>query len=129
LRLKLDENLGKACAALLLRSGHDVSTVFEQGMTSASDEDVLEACRREKRGLVTLDLDFANTVRYRPAENEGIAILRLPRRCGREHLEAAVAALVEGLTRTDLGGKLWIVQPGLIREYEDETSATWKPAR
>ncbi len=124
LRLKLDENLGKACAELLLGAGHDISTVFEQGMTSASDEIVLEACRREERGLVTLDLDFANPLRYRPAENEGIAVIRLPRRCARAHLEAAVTVLVGGLARAPIRGKLWIVQPGLIREYQDESTAS-----
>ena len=124
MRLKLDENLGKECAALLSRAGHDVSTVFEQGMTSASDEVVLETCRREERGLVTLDLDFANPLRYPPAENEGIVVIRLPRRCSRGDLEAAVSTLAEGLVRSPIKGKLWIVQPNVIREYQGGSAAT-----
>lgn len=124
LRLKLDENLGKACAAVLSRAGHDVSTVFEQGMTSASDEVVLGTCRHEERGLVTLDLDFANPLRYPPAENEGIVVIRLPRRCSRAHLEAAVTTLAEGLVRSPIKGRLWIVQPEVIREYQGGNDTT-----
>ena len=122
MRLKLDENLGRSRVALLERAGHDVAAIYGEQLTSAPDEAVLAACKREKRGLVTLDLDFSNPLRYRPGEQEGIAVIRLPRRCSHGHLEAAVAALEEGLATRPLSGKLWVVQPGLIREYQEERS-------
>lgn len=52
MKAKLDENLGRSCAAMLAASGHDVSTVPEQGMSSWADEQVLGAAREADRTLV-----------------------------------------------------------------------------
>jgi hypothetical protein len=65
---------------MLVAAGHDVSTVTLQRMESEPDAAVIEACRREGRALVTLDLDFANPLDYRPSEYAGIAVLRLPKK-------------------------------------------------
>lgn len=47
MKLKLDENLGLRCRQLLADAGHDVATVVEQAMMSATDRDLIEACRVE----------------------------------------------------------------------------------
>ena len=80
MKLKLDENLGVRCADLLAEAGHDVATVPGEGMCSASDLESIRVCRDEERCLVTLDLDYANTLRFRPSDYRGIAVLRLPAR-------------------------------------------------
>jgi len=46
-KLKLDENLGRRCIDLPTAAGHDVATVAAQSMTSASDIELIEACRTE----------------------------------------------------------------------------------
>jgi predicted nuclease of predicted toxin-antitoxin system len=76
-KLKLDENLSERGRALLAASGHDVSTVTLQGLQSATDDALIEICQREGRAIVTLDLDFANPMRFHPGEYPGIAVLRL----------------------------------------------------
>jgi predicted nuclease of predicted toxin-antitoxin system len=121
MRLKLDENLGQQSAQLLRRRGHEVATVHDQGLQSAADADLLEECRRERRGLVTLDLDFANPLLFRPSQFEGIAVLRLPSRPSHTDLIAAVETLAGGLDRDAIRGKLWIIQRGRVREYQEET--------
>ncbi len=78
MRLKLDENLGRRGRELFERAGHDVATVAAQRLTSAADREVIEACRREGRCLVTLDLDFANPLRFKPSDYPGISVTRLP---------------------------------------------------
>lgn len=118
MRAKLDENLGRACVAALVASGHDVSTVSQQQMCSSSDEEVLEACRREGRTLVTLDLDFANPLRYPPLGTAGIAVVRLPVPATPGLLTAAIASLDAALASRSIDGRLWIVQPGVVREYQ-----------
>lgn len=81
------------------QAGHDVATVVEQGLQSASDPDVIEVCRAEGRCLVTLDLDFSNPLRFNPADYSGIVVLRLPARPTPEDLTDAVQTLIGGLER------------------------------
>ena len=123
MRIKLDENLGKQCVELLHRVGHEVATVPEQGLCSAPDSGIIEACRTEGRCLVTLDLDFGNPLLFRHSDYRGVALLRLPPRSTPTDLTAAVRTLMTGLERENIEGKLWIVQPGRIREYRPEDDA------
>ena len=79
---------------------------------------MIETCRREGRALVTLDLDFANTLDYRPSEYAGIAVLRLPKKTTPEDLAQTIETFTKGLEQNLLAGKLWIVEKGRIRLYQ-----------
>jgi hypothetical protein len=119
-RLKLDENLGIRCADLLRSADHNVTTVAEQNLCSSTDKKLLETCKAEKRCLVTLDLEFANPIIFNPAETEGIAVLRLPRKPTPEDLLDTIRTLIGGLSQKEIRGKLWTIQRGRIREYQPE---------
>lgn len=97
-----------------------MATVQSQSLTSASDRDLIALCRAESRCLVTLDMDFSNPLVFRPWENSGIAVLRLPRKPTDEHLWACCRTLIRGLQRSDINQKLWIVETERIREYRPE---------
>lgn len=118
MRLKLDENLGRQHADIFRTAGHDVSTVYQQDLTSASDAEVYDACRSEGRALVTFDLDFANPVRFDPGATAGIVVLRMPRHPTRADLGQVADRLLEALARSDPRGRLWIVERDRIRQYE-----------
>lgn len=120
MKLKLDENLGQLGAELLGEAGYDVATVLEEGLAGVSDQDLIDQCRREGRALVTLDLDFANPVRFPPDDYPGIAVLRLPGRFTMSRLAELLHTLNWGLARDNLTGRLWIVQPGKIRIYQPD---------
>ncbi len=49
MKLKLDENLGSRAVELFAQAGHDAATVASEGLFSATDEDLIEICRRERR--------------------------------------------------------------------------------
>lgn len=123
MKFKLDENLGAWAAAPLMQLGHDVSDVRRQGLGGSPDLRVIKACGSEGRCLVTLDTDFANPMRFPPADYHGIVVLRIPGRADSSAILESVRTLAGAL-----GGKsepiprqegfLWIVQPGRVRIFE-----------
>ncbi|HKR65520.1 MAG TPA: DUF5615 family PIN-like protein [Thermoanaerobaculia bacterium] len=120
MRFKLDENLDPRLARWLATIGHDAETVRDERLGGANDEDVFAAALREKRCLVTLDLDFSDPLRFPPNESAGIIVLRVPVpsiTMIRLLLEQAISHVgVEELT-----GRIWIVEPGRVRIWE-----SWK---
>jgi predicted nuclease of predicted toxin-antitoxin system len=115
MRFKLDENLGSRSSRLFPEAGHDVETIFDEGLSGARDEIVFETCIREGRCLLTLDLDFADIVRFPPHKAYGIAVLRLPHTASLNLLEQSVRELLNMLDTEPIPGRLWIVEPGRIR--------------
>jgi predicted nuclease of predicted toxin-antitoxin system len=123
LRLKLDENLAARGLDLLLQAGHDVTTVQQQGLTSASDSHLLRVCAAEERGLVTLDLDFANTLLFNPRDHAGIVVLRFKGKVTRSELRRRFLLLIEGLSRGTVAGCLWVVDSRRIRIFDPTEDA------
>ncbi len=121
MRLKLDENLAGHGRELLEAGAHDVSTVVEEGLCSSEDRRVYEACQAEQRGLVTLDLDFANPFIYPPEPVSGIMVLRLPDKPSHADLLAALRVLVAALAKDDSRGHLWVVNSRQVRVCRPET--------
>ncbi len=119
MRLKLDENLGARGCRVLEDAGHEVATVPEQALTGATDTELLGHRASEDRALVTLDLDFANPLRFRPSQFPGIAVLRMPAKPTADVLDLLVRTLAQGLAKEPLHNKLWIVEPARIRFYEE----------
>jgi len=105
---------------MIAAAGHDVASVADQGLEGSLDGDLLEYCRAEGRCLVTLDLEFANPLVFLPSRYPGIAILRIPQKASATDLLMLIETLMEALKSEVLIGKLWIVEIGRIRVYEEE---------
>jgi predicted nuclease of predicted toxin-antitoxin system len=120
MRFKLDENLGSSCRKALEIEHHDVSTVLQQRLSSAIDEHLAEVCKSEGRVLVTMDLDFANILRFPPEKGPGIAVLRPSGKITESALNLLMRTLVAAVRNMEIKGKLWVVEPGRIRVHDSE---------
>ncbi len=121
MKFKLDENFGSRTQHLFQAYGHDVQTVRTQGLQRSSDAHLFEVCRVEQRCLVTLDLDFADVLRFPPSLTNGIVVIRLPRNPSLALLEQLVRQFLQTLAHTSIERRLWIVEPSRIRIHESET--------
>ncbi len=114
---KFDENADPRWRIPLEQAGHTVSTVAEEKLRGESDATIAAVCRSLDMCLLTLDLDFAQTTAYPPADFQGIIVLRHPRPTLKGML--ALVQQVVFLLRTESPrGRLWIVEPGRVRIHE-----------
>jgi hypothetical protein len=117
---KLDENLDPRIGLVFAEGGHDVETAVSEGMSGSSDDELYNVCCRERRTLITLDLDFANPLRFPPEGTAGIIVLRPPvpsLPLIRTTIGGALAHIKSG----QVDGRLWIVEPGRIRVHDSRS--------
>ena len=76
MRIKVDEDLPRAAAELLLVRKFDTATVAEQGMGGFKDAALWDAVQTEQRFLVTADKGFGDIRSYPPGTHAGILLLR-----------------------------------------------------
>lgn len=122
MHFKIDENLPVEIAVLFTQAGHNAETVFDENLTGTDDRRVYEACQKEGRALITLDLDFADTRRYPPGESAGIAVIRASIQ-EKGHVLALIARMLPALADEELDKHLWIIDESVIR-IRGETSGT-----
>ncbi len=81
---------------------------------SRHDEALYQICKIEGRILVSLDLDFSNTIRFPPQGTMGLVVLRGPDQLF-PAMRVLVETLIDALDRESPAGRLWIVEPGRLR--------------
>jgi predicted nuclease of predicted toxin-antitoxin system len=75
-KFKLDENLDARLASILVDAGHECDSVRAEGLGGKSDVELFATCAAERRVLITLDLDFAEPLRFPSAKTAGTIVLR-----------------------------------------------------
>lgn len=120
MKFRLDENFGTRTQQLFLAAGHDVQTIRDQRLQGCSDRHLYEVCCTERRCLVTLDLHFADVIRFPPAQANGMVVIRVPRNPSLALLEQLVRQFLQSLTQMQVEKELWIVEIGRIRIHQSE---------
>jgi len=121
-RFKLDENLPRLARSRLATLGWDIQDVHEEGLVAATDLELQTACERERRILVTLDTDFADTRRYDPARSPGVIVLR-PTNQSIQSCLGCLDVAVRALKTETIEASLWIVEPERVRIRDYPTGA------
>lgn len=104
---------------VFLQAGHDAETVLQEKLSGASAQTLYEACVREDRCLLTLDIDFADVLRFPPHRTAGIVVLRLPKNPSLQLIESLAADLLRFQKLQPFRGRLLIVEPRRARIHED----------
>lgn len=68
MKFKLDENLPVSSAAILAGAGHDVDTAGQEGLSGATDAEVVAAATAAGRVLVSLDVGLGDIRAYPPLD-------------------------------------------------------------
>lgn len=76
MRFLVDENLSRRLPELLAAYGHDAVHVADAGLRSASDDEVLQAARRNDRILISADTDFGTLLAMERAEGPSVILIR-----------------------------------------------------
>lgn len=97
--------------------GMNAHSVLEENIGGAPDESIADICRKEKRVILTLDLDFADIRAYPPAHHPGLIVLRL-RRQDKHSVLAMIPRILELLKTEEVHQKLWIVDESRTRIFE-----------
>jgi len=95
-----------------------MATEPEENLSGTSDQRLFEICQAENRCLVSLDMDFADILRFPPGLSKGIVVLRPPQNPTPALLSQMVLLVLEILKRESVDGRLWIAEPGRIRVHE-----------
>lgn len=114
MKFKIDQNLPIEAADLLAAAGHDAMTVYEQSLSGAPDDRIVDVCKLEERILITADLDLSDIRRYPPSQTPGYMVLRLPRQ-SKQALLDLLAKAIPMLAARPIDGRLWIVEPDRLR--------------
>lgn len=122
MQFKLDENLPRLARDRFVALGWDVHDVHDEGLVAAADAELQAACERERRILVTLDTDFADTRRYDPAKSPGVIVLRPGTQAIQSCLECLDVA-IRALKAETIEASLWIVEPQRLRIRDHPTGA------
>lgn len=120
MKFKLDENFGTRTQQIFRSQGYDVKTVRDEDLAGCSDQQIYEICCSEQRCLVTLDLHFADTVRFPPDKSSGIVVIRVPQNPSLVLLERLINQFLAAHKKMPVTKELWIVEVGRIRIHQTE---------
>ncbi|MCU0326674.1 MAG: DUF5615 family PIN-like protein [Spirosomaceae bacterium] len=116
MKFKLDENFGNRTKNIFLNAGFDADTVLDEEINGFPDNDIYNTVIKENRTLVTLDLDFSNTINYPPETTKGIIVVRPPHPISLKTLETLINQLITHIKKeNNPDGQLWILELGRVR--------------
>ena len=113
MRFLIDENLPFSLIRLLQESGHDVFDVAASALRSSPDETLWRFAARQKRILVTKDLDFPFPhIRPYPL---GLILIRVPDTFTGRQITRLFSNTLESIKPKNFESHITVIAPGQIR--------------
>jgi len=76
IRILLDQGLPRTAAKILHKKGWDVFHTGDIGLSAATDRDILEFARKDRRVVITLDADFHAIIAVENAGSPSVIRIR-----------------------------------------------------
>lgn len=77
IRFLLDANISPSTANFLSSLGYDAKSLLAENLGPISDEEVVHLAKKQKRMIITHDLDFGEIYHFREKGQTGILVLKL----------------------------------------------------
>ena len=77
LKFLADENISPHTSAIVREKGYDIQNVDEAGLSGLDDEKIVNYAQKQKRIILTFDLDFGEMYYFGETTKVGIIVLRI----------------------------------------------------
>ncbi|EKE06395.1 MAG: hypothetical protein ACD_19C00014G0009 [uncultured bacterium] len=77
IKFLLDANLSPKTSKYLTKLGFDSKSITEEKLGYLKDSEIIKITKKEKRIIITFDLDFGEIYHQKESGNMGIIVLRL----------------------------------------------------
>ena len=77
IKFLLDANLSPQTSRYLIKLGFDSKSITAEKLGHIKDPEVVKIAKKEKRIIITFDLDFGEIYHQKESSNVGIIVLRL----------------------------------------------------
>ncbi len=114
MRFLVDMPLSPHLARWLVQQGHDAVHAFESGLERASDIAILDYALKEKRVIITADLDYPRLLVLSQAEGPGLILFRGGNYSDQEAIVRLSVAL-ETIPISELPNSIVVVEKDRIR--------------
>jgi predicted nuclease of predicted toxin-antitoxin system len=110
----IDMPLSPELAVWLQQKGHDAVHASSRGLDRTADSLILEIAQRERRVVVTADLDYPRLLAFSRADGPGLVLFRGGNYSEQESLER-LARVLEVIPQEELPRSLVVIEKERIR--------------
>ncbi len=117
MKFLVDMPISPSLAVWLCEQGHEAVHAMEVGMAGASDEELLERARTERRVIITADLGFGRLLALAATQGPGTILLRGGNYSERQTRDL-IARVLQSVAEEDLANSMTVVDQRRIRRTQ-----------